>query len=494
MTKRLAFRLLSFALLQTALVGCPAPPDEPKPSVCSASVPCDDGYVCRIDDAKPELNACVPCERDRECLRDEMCHPIERRCRLKPCFDRECGVHDDCGLGQFCVQGKCLVGSETTREGCFVSSCADGERCDVGQRCHPVNFVCEEDLGCGGDGDCGEQGKCVVGRCELACTAATATEVCGLRRVCDDGACVDCATDTDCGSGLTCDEEKKLCVSLFSCTTNRDCKVPLVCNRLTKQCTVDPGPCVSEGDCPDEDTCQLATGKCVPRECLPDAFEPNGSLETARNLPTGSTEKLSLCENDVDYYKLPLEAGDMLQVVVNVDTLLSFDVAVLGPVGEVLAQSDFAVSAPANVAGDYFVRASSRDAYVRYGLRLTVSRGIPCTDDGDEPNDDYVHATPLLPGDWFGKQICPSNADWFMVAVLPGETVTVKMESTPLDGDLDLFLYDSDGTTPLDQSATVSETERVTSSTFTGNRVYVKVVGALPLVRNAYDLRVQVAK
>lgn len=478
-----------------ALGGCPAPPEAPRDPVCSAELPCEGGYVCRINDENPELNACVPCERDRQCARDEMCHPLERRCRLKPCFARECGVHDDCGLGQFCVQGKCLVGSETTSEGCFVSSCAEGEICDLGQRCHPANLVCEEDLGCAEDEDCGELGKCVVGRCELACSADTAVEICGLRRVCDAGACVDCVRDADCGSGLTCDEEQKLCVSLFSCTSNRDCKVPLVCNRLTKECTSEPGRCVSEGDCPDEDTCQLATGNCVPRDCQPDRFEPNESLETAAAIGVGATEKLSLCKDDVDYFKLPLEAGDRLQVVVNVDTLLNFQISIHGPNGELLDESDdFALTVHANVTGDYFIRARSSDAYVRYGLRVTVSRGVPCVDDDYEPNDSIQAATPLEPGDYFGLRICPSNVDWYMVPVNSGETLTVEMESTPSAGDLDLYLYDSNGVTLLAQSATVAEIERVTSTDFTERRAYVKVVGALPSVRNAYDLRVRVEK
>lgn len=450
--------------------------------------------MCRINEANPALNACVNCERDRECARDEMCHPLERLCRLKPCFGRDCTIHDDCGLGEFCVQGLCLVGSQTTAAGCRVSSCADGEVCDVGERCHPINRVCEEDLGCANDADCGEAQRCVAGRCELACTAQTALEVCGLRRVCDDGACVDCVKDGDCGAGLTCDREQKMCVSPFSCRNNRDCQAPLVCNRLTRECTVDPGPCVSEGDCPDDETCQLATGKCVPRACIPDRFEPNDSLERATPLPNGATTGLTLCDGDVDYFRVSLENGDRAQVAVDVDTLLNFDVAILGPVGEVLSQSDFAVRATANVDGDYYVRTRTDDAYVRYGLRLTVSRGIPCVDDEYEPNDSFLSASPMDPGDYLGLQVCPGNADWYQVSVREGDKLDVRIEMTALQGDLDLFLYDSDGKTLLGSSATVLDVEQVQTAVFTGSRVYAKVVGAAATTRNAYDLKIRVSR
>lgn len=483
-------RLLLIIALATPFA-CSSPPEPPKEPVCSAEKPCEGGQVCRVNAEKPELNACVPCERDRECARDEFCHPLERLCRLRPCFGHECEIHDDCGLGQFCVQGLCLVGSETTAEGCRVASCADGEVCDASERCHPVRLVCEENLGCAADAECGDAQRCVAGRCELACTAETAVEICGVARVCDDGACVDCVRDADCGAGLTCNLEQRICETPFSCTNNRDCQAPLVCNRLTKECTTDPGPCVSEGDCPDEETCQLSTGKCVPRDCPSDRFEPNEAPDDAKLLPLGPTTGLSLCLNDVDYYDVPLVRGDRLQVVVDVDTLLNFDVAILGPVGELLAQSDFAVSTVANVDGNYLVRASSRDAYVRYGLRLAVSRGVPCDEDDSEPNDDYVTATPLERGDLFQRTICPANEDWYQVAVQPGQTVEVELVSSPLDGDLDLYLYDADRSL-LDSSVTAAENELVTSAAFTGNRVFVKVAGATASVQNRYDLHVRV--
>lgn len=483
-------------LLALACAACPA--EDPKPPVdpvCDATKPCVDGMVCQIG-AKPEENACVACKFDNECKRTEFCHPVERRCRLMPCFGTDCKVHDDCGLGEFCVQGLCLRGSESTAEGCKVVTCAEGEICDAGQRCNPVNLVCEEDLGCSADVDCGDGMRCIVsaGRCELGCTPDTAAAVCGVTRVCADGACVDCTTDEHCGAGLNCDRERKICVAPFSCVSTRDCEPPLVCNSLTKQCTVDPGPCLSNEDCGIEDVCQLSSGKCVPALCVPDRYEPNDTLATARTIVVGAHPNLSLCQGDVDHLAVPLKRGDRLLAVVDVDPLLNADIALLGLAGEVLAEGEFALTATVSVDGTYVLRLSSRDAYVRYGLRLTVSRGVPCDDDEDEENDDVTAAKPLEPGEYDRRSVCPADEDWWTIAVKSGDTVEVEVVHTALDGDLDVVLYDGDGRRELARSATTADTEIVRSNQFTGSRVYARVFGATPAQQNRYDLVVRVRR
>ncbi|MFM2152840.1 MAG: hypothetical protein RL199_1275, partial [Pseudomonadota bacterium] len=257
---------------------------------CSQEKPCEGGFVC-------EAGACVPCRRDRECANNELCHPVRRRCELKPCHGNDCRVHDDCRLGRFCVQGLCLASGVKTPEGCAVVSCAEGEACNEGERCHPSNLVCEEDHGCEGDGDCAATERCntVTGKCELGCTAETAARLCGLRKVCADGRCVECTQDADCGAGLRCDTERRTCASPTSCLSTRDCEIPLVCNPVTRSCTVDPGPCLTSEDCGEGQTCRLASGKCVPSSCVADRFEPNDRPEDAKALAPGITANLALC-------------------------------------------------------------------------------------------------------------------------------------------------------------------------------------------------------
>lgn len=459
-------------------------PPEPE---CSETKACAGGLVC-------QSGACVPCRRDRECALDELCHPIRRRCELRPCYGHDCKVHDDCELGLFCVQGLCLRPGVTTAEGCQVISCAEGEACNEGQRCNTANLVCEEDLGCTADTDCAEGEACNVaaGRCEAACTAETAAAICGVKKVCNAGRCVDCVTNADCGGGLQCNLETNVCESLTSCLSNRDCEAPLVCNHVTKQCTVDPGPCLSAEDCASDETCQLATGRCVPASCLADRFEPNDTITAGKPLVMGSTPNLTLCRGDADVFKVALGRGDRIQVVVDVDPLLDFEISILDATGAELDTGDLAADAVASVAGDHFVRARSQDAYVRYGLRATVARGVPCDADPEEPNEAFQAAAALPLGDSFGKTICPGDADWFAVSVAPGQQVEVSLGSAPLDGPLEIALFDSTGVKQLATSATSAELQTVRAIPLGGSRVYVRVKGVSPSVQNKYDLAVSV--
>jgi Cys-rich repeat protein len=476
------------ALLAVAglLAGCPKPPEPPPEPECTDLKPCGGGLVCRD-------GACLPCRLDNECANVEVCHPIDRRCRLRPCFGADCRVHDDCTVGEFCVQGLCLRAGESSPEGCSVVGCADGEPCNEGQRCHPVNLVCEEDLGCAADADCDPGLRCNVpaARCESACTPETAAEVCGIARVCSAGICVDCLEDADCGAGLRCNTGKNACESLLSCSSNRDCELPLLCNRLTRQCTAAIPPCTSADDCAADETCQLSTGRCVAAFCAADRFEPNDEIAAAKPIALGFTPNLTLCANDTDVFRLGLARGDRLQASVECDPLIPFEIALLGATGEVIAGGDLVADGTVSVAGDYFVRTRSRDAYVRYGLRLAVSRGVPCDEDPEEPNNTFVAATEAGAGELYQKTICPADEDWYVVAVTRDQRFEAELVSSPADGDLDLTLFDENRLVLARSPAAPAEAEEVSSATFTGTRLYLKVAGAGSGVQNGYDLRIR---
>lgn len=487
MTRSAAFFRAITVACALLIAACPKQSTTPdKEPECSEAKACLGGLVC-------VEGVCSPCQRDRECGRTEFCHPLERRCQMRPCYGDQCSVHDDCQLGEFCVQGLCLNPSQSHPKGCLVLSCAEGETCNEGERCHPTNLVCEEDLGCGADSDCAPSERCNVGSgaCELACTPENAVELCGVRRVCDDGICVDCTRDDDCGGGLTCDTKTRTCVSSNSCRSNADCVVPLVCNRLTNQCTESVPPCLSADDCLPGETCQLSTGRCVSASCVADRFEPNDQLPAARAIAIGTTKNLTLCAGDVDLFTLPLARGDRLLVVAEVDVLVPFSLAILDPTGAAIATGNLSVDATVAVAGDHYVRATSTDAYVRYGLRLALSRGVPCDADDGEPNESWVQATPIGPGDHYGLSLCPGDEDWYTVSVPFGQRLEVDLLSTALSGDLDLELYDSDGRRLLAASATPDDVERVSAAGFSGSRAYVRVKGASRTVQNRYDLSVR---
>lgn len=465
-----------------------APPPDPEPELqCSETKACEGGLVC-------VENACVPCRLDRECGRTELCHPIDRLCVMRPCFGDACVVHDDCDLGEFCVQGLCLSASEPHPDGCGVVSCADGEACNEGQRCDRTNFVCEEDLGCEADDDCSPDERCHVdsGRCEAACTPETAEEKCGLLRVCHDGACVDCTEDAHCGPGLACDAVAKQCRSLFSCASNRDCELPQVCNRRTGQCTSDPGPCRSNDDCAADELCSPTSGACRPAVCPEDRYSPNQTLAQAAIVPAGLIPSLMACNAEPDFFRLPLAAGDRFAVSVDADPLLPVDLALLDTNGRELNRStERYAEASALLGGDHYIRISSPDHTVAYGLRVFVTHGTPCVSDSDEPNDDFVSATRIVAGDRDGRTICPGDRDWYTLDVPLGATLDVELLSTPGENPLEIHLYDSNGTSLLVSGDGGSAVEVVRWTGFSGSRAYVLVRGANGGVQNGYDLRVR---
>jgi hypothetical protein len=449
---------------------------------CTKREDCPGGAVCVDGD-------CTSCTRDRDCRPTELCHPIKRACEFKQCWGDACATHADCPLGRFCVQGLCLDPDQPTAEGCQVAICDQDLQCGEGQKCSPTNNVCEEDIGCQSDADCGAGLRCNPGtlKCEATCTDETSGELCPHGWSCVEGGCAECTSNDACGGSRTCNPITFRCEGFNFCQTSRDCTVPLVCNRGTRQCTERPGPCSSTDDCPLEEVCQLSTGRCVSAACAADRYEPNTSFDLAPEISPGDVSQLTLCQGDVDYFKLTLGRGDRIQTVVEVDPLLNFSIELLDGAAALLAAGDYVVDRTVNADGDYYLRCRSEDPYVKYGLRIMVSKGVPCDDDDDEPNNDRVHATPLSAGQ-YPLALCAADADWYAVQVPRGQKLKVSLQHTPTEGDLDLYLYDSDGATLLDQSATAQEIEVVETATTTAGVAYVKVVGGTTSAQNTYDL------
>jgi hypothetical protein len=189
---------------------------------------------------------------------------------------------------------------------------------------------------------------------------------------------------------------------------------------------------------------------------------------------------------------VPLRSGDRLDVYVDVDPLLHFDIAVLDPTGSVVSESDYSTVAVVAMDGEYYIRAQTTDAYVTYGLRLSVTRGQPCAANPEGPNFTFDHSTPEVQGDLFGRTICPGEANWYVIAASRGQTVKAELDSTPTDGVINVALFDSDGQKQLAANTTTDAVQKVSTSTFSGAKVYVKVFGADPTVQNTYDLHLLV--
>lgn len=119
---------------------------------------------------------------------------------------------------------------------------------------------------------------------------------------------------------------------------------------------------------------------------------------------------------------------------------------------------------------------------------LTVA--VPCDDDTREENDNSEQPNTISLNTTYTLTVCANDDDWFKVTATATANLTSRIEFTNAEGDLDLYVYDSTGTTQLGSStfSTLDE-EQVTIGATSGTSYLVKVKGFNGSA-NGYTLRV----
>jgi len=472
-------------------VGCPQtsePTDDGGSNLfhCEVREDCDPGQICTTE------KYCSDCESSGQCRLKEECKVDEeagtQRCGLRAGWGEQCQRNDACNAGQWCVQGLC----QNTED---VRLCPGGKHseCASGQRCNAVNLVCEEDLGCAETADCSPGEVCNTGShtCVPKCTPDTEADVCAGGERCVNELCVQCTSNEDCGPGLICDGAGK-CAAQDRCYQDRDCKVPLVCYVPTGSCVQKPPPCVSDENCEDDQRCDIGRGRCIPRACQPDMFEPNEDRETARPMTQGTYTGLTLCEGDRDFYSFNLARGDRLAINVNADPFAenTFSTVVQDATGRTLAAGRLLVDYTASSADTYYVAISTTDLIQPYDVIFFFTRGEPCTDDGFEPNDTAASATPLNSAGTIDGAICPQDKDHFRVTVPAGQGLKVSLENyTATNGLLKLCVFE--GSTELGCSEDPRPQVTVPAATAGGKALVMQVSAVDPRSANTYTARVE---
>jgi hypothetical protein len=454
------------ALSLAALAACstePVPGTDAGPAAeCAVRADCQAkgaehaGEICTPD------GRCAACGSDGQCELKERCDPATLRCTFRPGWGDDCRLNDDCPAGKFCVQGLCVPAQDAVL-------CPDGRCLAAGARCNRTNGVCEEDIGCLADADCAPAELCATAlhRCEPRCTPETEGEICAAGQRCFESRCADCAGPADCPGGMVCDPGLLECVveGQDRCLSDRDCPVGLVCNRATRFCTTAPRPCLSNEDCLAGEACDVGRGKCVPRACPPDRFEPNRDAASAKPiLATQSYPDLTLCDRQPDWFALTVSRGDRVGVFVDANPLLDgvVEAVFLDDALRVLARGTLALDHVFARDGTAYLRMQATDAYVPYGLRLSLSRGTPCELDRFEPDDTPAAAVAVrTEGDLDALTLCGADQDFYAVDVPAGRGLRVEIHYDPLEGDADLFLYAPGGTALLGSSQTPDPVDAV---------------------------------
>jgi hypothetical protein len=474
-------------LLVLATTGCPKAGDDGdggKAPECQTRSECDAGLVCTMD------QVCAACSTSGQCSVKEECQADTRLCALRAGWGTQCAVNDDCQAGSWCKQGLCQPRAA-------VSLCPQGTKaeCPQGERCNTITLVCEEDLGCSNDFDCSAQEICNTGsrQCQPRCTPDTQADVCAASQRCVAEKCAQCAADSECGVGLTCDPAGN-CTAGSRCYTDRDCMVPLVCLVQTGACLAKAPSCRSDDNCASNQRCDVASGRCLARACQSDRYEPNNDETKAFAVAPGPYRDLTLCPSDVDWYSIALARGDQLGVNVDADPFAenNFATLVKDSAGRTVAGGRLLASYVAPAPATYFVVISTTDPFQPYDVTFLKSRGIPCDDDAWESNDSATSPTVLNLSTQADGRVCPQDQDWFRATVPTGKGVNATLTNYAAGaGLLRLCVFQGDGTTMLGCSAELSPVVHVAAAAVTGASVLVRVVGDTERIANSYTLSLE---
>ncbi len=96
-------------------------------------------------------------------------------------------------------------------------------------------------------------------------------------------------------------------------------------------------------------------------------------------------------------------------------------------------------------------------------------------DDSFEENDDSSHAYSLAPTGTY-EGFVGLDADWYRFTVEQDDRLTVQLDLNSSLGDLDLYLYGPDGTTPIDSSSTSGSSEVVDFFAPSSDGYFLKVL------------------
>ncbi len=480
------FAWSSLLVVVAFLCACPPPPppvnDGGAEPECEVRDDCEGGLVCTAG------NFCDGCESSGQCRLRESCGVESRRCELRAGWGGQCATNDQCQAGAWCMQGLCKDRAE-------VSLCPGGTKaeCPQGLRCNTINTVCEEDLGCSENADCGAGEVCNTGShaCVPRCTVDTQTQVCAAGEKCVAEKCVQCASDAECGVGLVCDAAGR-CATAARCYADRDCKVPLVCYLQTGACLTKQPPCGSDENCGPDQRCNVGTGKCIPRTCQPDRYEPNNELTKAFNITASRYVDLSLCLNDIDYFSISLARGDQLGVNLDADPFAenTFSTVIKDGAGRTLAGGKLLASYVAALPATYYIAISTTDAFQPYDATFLLSRGTPCDDDSYEPNDQATQATQVNLASSLEGAICPQDQDHFQIPVPAQKGVKVSLVNYSAAGGL-LRICLLEGTTQLSCSDDAQPSVTGAAAAVAGKNVIARVVGSTDRVANSYTLKVE---
>ncbi len=504
--------LLVAGMLAAAVVSCGRPP-----SGSHSGAECERDADCAGDKAYcGQAKTCVECTAHDECGCHEVCtneacvplgatspaeaqnaHGMWTGVPGQPSYSYHgaCLSDDQCEIGEICngLTGGCVLAADYPVS-CLVNpECPqgpDGEplACDpTRKKCLPA-ALCQAQSNCCGVENfaCDTSGGVCRARKEECTPPATVTSACPFepqeRAECQVGLfcsplgeCVECLCDEDCGGTDQCYADHT-CRGENYCRESAECQDGFACDTQKDECVL---RCDGDNDCDEREYCFPLDHVCRPRSelpCIADAFDTLGNetaqdaLDNAAELPIPvmgmSTifSDLSLCADDVDWFTMDLQKGDLITIRGSSLSSLEADLTAYSPDGVTeLAEGTITDSTPdpldftANYDGIYFLEVRRFDNDGDYKLTIERQLGQACEDPSEaeqaEFNNTPATATPLnnpVPADCVEAasvvtctndvlKMCVGDVDYYLADVPAGADFTFTISH--FSGDLDLFVY-----------------------------------------------------
>ncbi len=437
----------------------------------------------------PEGQPSGDCASSGQCSMREICSPATRRCELREGWGTECASNEACQAGYWCKQGLCVDRSQVTL--CLGHSSAE---CPDGDRCQQVTSVCEEDLGCSLDADCSPSEVCNIGsrQCVPRCSEETAAQLCRDGERCVNAQCVECTRTDECAAGLQCDLANR-CVAGPRCYSDRDCLIPLSCFTPTGACLPKPPPCLSNENCLSDERCDVASGQCLAKNCQIDRYEPNNNVSQSVSVLRQTYTQLTLCDGDVDWYRMTLTRGDRLGVNIDTDLLgeSAFHTQIKDANGRTVSQGKLLASYVASATGPHDVVISSSLGNRAYDVTFLLARGTPCDDDDFEPNDTAMTATAMNASSQLHGMVCQQDRDWFVSPIFEGHGISARLSNYDKSrGILSMCLVKEDAQTII--ACTIEPSVSIGAGVdLSTSAVFIRVSGDTDKVANTYVLEVE---